>query len=102
LAAVAIDWAMALSVSYGFMGGDPWWTLTVFGLMQLLMIGTAGASIGHLLLGLRVVRLDGGWPGPLRAAVRTGLLCLALPALVWNADQRGLHDQAAGTVLVRR
>ena len=99
--AIAVDWALAMAVSYAFLGGDPWWTLTVFGLMQLVMLATAAASVGHLLLGLRLVRLDGARPGPLRAAVRTALLCLAVPALVWNSDQRGLHDQAAGTVLVR-
>jgi hypothetical protein len=24
-----------------------------------------------------------------------------IPAAIWDADQRGLHDKAAGTVLVR-
>ena len=28
-------------------------------------------------------------------------LCLALPAMVSDADARGLHDKAAGTVIVR-
>ena len=65
-------------------------------------MGTLGSSIGHRLVGLQVVTMDGAWAGPLRALVRSALLCLAVPALIWNADQRGLHDQAAGTVLVRR
>lgn len=102
LGAIAIDWALATAVSAGFLGNDPWWTLTVFGVTQLVLVTTTGSSAGHLLLGLQVVRLDGAWAGPLRVAVRTVLLCLAVPALVWDADQRGLHDQAAGTVLVRR
>jgi len=25
-----------------------------------------------------------------------------VPALFWDRDQRGLHDKAAGTVIVRR
>ena len=25
---------------------------------------------------------------------------LVIPAVIWDADQRGLHDKAAGTVLV--
>lgn len=91
-----------MAVSAGFFAGDPWWTLAVFGLAQLVLVGTDGSSIGHRLTGLRVVRLDGGWAGPLPAAVRTALLCLAVPALIWDADQRGLHDRAAGTVLIRR
>jgi len=24
-----------------------------------------------------------------------------IPAVIWDADQRGLHDKAAGTVLIR-
>ena len=32
---------------------------------------------------------------------RTALLIVVIPAVIWDADQRGLHDKAAGTVLVR-
>ncbi|MCU1514874.1 MAG: hypothetical protein JWO10_1964, partial [Microbacteriaceae bacterium] len=37
-----------------------------------------------------------------RPALRTVLLSLVIPAVIWDLDQRGLHDKAAGTVLVRR
>ena len=40
--------------------------------------------------------------GPLRAAGRAVLLGLAVPALIFDADQRGLHDRAVGTVVARR
>jgi uncharacterized RDD family membrane protein YckC len=33
--------------------------------------------------------------------VRTVLLCLVIPAFIWDRDGRGLHDKAAGTVVVR-
>jgi uncharacterized RDD family membrane protein YckC len=33
--------------------------------------------------------------------VRTALLIVVIPAVIWDADQRGLHDKVAGTVLVR-
>ena len=100
--AIAIDWGIALLVSAAFLRSDPWWTLVVFGLFQVVLVGTAGASFGHRIVGLEVVRLDGGGPDPVRALVRAALVCLAVPALIWNSDQRGLHDMAAGTVLVRR
>ncbi|MFE4466652.1 RDD family protein, partial [Oerskovia sp. NPDC056781] len=29
------------------------------------------------------------------------LLCLVVPAVVWDGDGRGMHDKAAGTVIVR-
>jgi hypothetical protein len=47
------------------------------------------------------VPLAGGYLGLWRPLVRTLLLCLGIPALIWDRDQRGLHDKAAGTVLVR-
>ena len=43
----------------------------------------------------------GGAPGFVSVLARTFLLCLAVPALVWDRDQRGLHDRAANTVVVR-
>jgi uncharacterized RDD family membrane protein YckC len=52
-------------------------------------------------LGMRVRPLGGGYVSLWRPAVRTLLICLVLPAVVWNADQRGLHDVFSGTVLVR-
>jgi hypothetical protein len=32
---------------------------------------------------------------------RTALLCIAIPALIWDRDGRGLHDRLARTVEVR-
>ncbi len=102
LVAVSIDWLACLLISTAFFGGDPWATLGVFAALQVLTVGTVGSSPGHALLGLRLQRVTGGWAGPAPAAVRTVLLCLVLPAVVFDRDQRGLHDRAAGTVLVRR
>jgi uncharacterized RDD family membrane protein YckC len=75
--------------------------LMVFLAENVLLVGTVGSTVGHRLLGLRVVRLAGGLPGPLLALIRSVLLCLVVPALIWDRDQRGFHDRAAGTVLVR-
>lgn len=102
LVAVVVDWVLAMLVSHAFLGGDPWGTLLVFGLVQVLLVGTVGFAVGHFLLGMRVERVDGGWAGPWPALVRSVLLCLAVPPLVWDRDQRGLHDRAAGTILIRR
>lgn len=99
---VLVDWIACLLLSNAFLGGDPWGTLGLFALLHVITLGTIGASPGHALVGLRLVRLDGGWVGPLPALVRTLLLCLVVPPLVYDKDQRGLHDRAARTVLVRR
>ncbi|MBB2921512.1 RDD family protein [Cellulomonas cellasea] len=104
LVALAIDWAVCLVISAAFLDGDPMATLGVFALENVLLVSTLGTTLGHRALGLRVQRLarPGVAPGALLAAVRTVLLCLVVPAVVWDADGRGLHDRAAGTVIVRR
>ena len=102
LLGVLLDWLLALLVSTALLGGEPWGTLGLFAVVHVVGVGTLGGSPGHLLLGMRVLQVGGAWPGPLRALVRTVLLCLVIPAAVWDADQRGLHDRFAGSVLLRR
>jgi uncharacterized RDD family membrane protein YckC len=34
--------------------------------------------------------------------VRALLIALVIPALLFDENQRGLHDRAAGTILLRR
>jgi uncharacterized RDD family membrane protein YckC len=66
------------------------------------MVALSGFTAGKALLGLRVVRLDGKpMVGPFRAVPRTVLTALLLPAALSDADGRGLHDKATGTVVVR-
>lgn len=74
-----------------------------FALEVLLLTALTGQSLGMRLLGIRVVRLarPDGPPGFLAAALRTALLMLVLPAVIFDRDGRGLHDKAAGTVVVR-
>jgi uncharacterized RDD family membrane protein YckC len=78
-----------------------WVTTLVFAVLQVVFIPTIGGSIGHRLVGMHLAPLTGGWVGPWRPVVRTLLLLLVIPALIWDADQRGFHDKIAGTVLVR-
>jgi uncharacterized RDD family membrane protein YckC len=74
-----------------------------FALQLLVLQSLTGQSIGMRLLRIRVARLTApaGPPGLLPVAVRTALLCLVLPAVVQDADGRGLHDRAGGTVVLR-
>jgi uncharacterized RDD family membrane protein YckC len=98
---IAIDWACAVLISIAFFAYDPLATSIVFVVVQSVFIPTIGGSPGHRLLGMRVQRATGGWPGLWRPLVRSVLLVLVIPAVIWNADNRGVHDMAAGTVLVR-
>jgi uncharacterized RDD family membrane protein YckC len=82
---------------------DLWWGVTlVFGVEVFVLTAFGGASAGQRLLRLRIVRLDARPVGLGTSFVRTALLLLLVPALITDRDGRGLHDKAAGTVLLRR
>jgi RDD family protein len=100
IVAYLID-AAACSLIAGGLLRDRQLTLLVFALEVLVLTALAGGSAGQLAYGLRVVRLDAQPVGIPRAFLRTVLLCLLVPALIWDRDGRGLHDKAAGTVVVR-
>jgi hypothetical protein len=106
LAGIAIDWAIAYGISWvAFRQRDgsanPWITLGVFAVLQVIFLLFFNGSVGHLLLRMRLVPVRGGAMAPWRPVVRTVLLSLGVFALIWDRDSRGLHDRAAGTVLVR-
>jgi uncharacterized RDD family membrane protein YckC len=105
LGALAVDWALCLLIAYGLLTegynqatGN--WALLIFFVLGALTVGTIGSTPGKRLFGLRVVTEAGGI-SPLRALLRTALLCVAVPALIWDRDGRGLHDRLARTVEVR-
>ena len=100
IGALFLDYGAAYLIS-GFFGWDPLAILAIFAAIQVVFIPTLQGSPGHRIFGLRLVRLDGAWAGLWRPIVRTLLLIVVVPAVIWDADQRGLHDKAAGTVLLR-
>lgn len=120
--ALVVDWVLCQLIAYAFLPADAvaLGTLGIFALENLLLVGTIGTTVGHRLLGIRVRRVapprtllqagDGPAPDPgpdvppnlLLGLVRTVLLCLVIPAVVWDADGRGLHDRTAATAIVRR
>lgn len=102
IAALLIDWGAAVLISVAFFQYDPWATLAIFAVEQAVFLLVINASPGHLILGMRVVPIAGGYLGVWRPFVRTILLCLVIPAVIWDTDQRGMHDRLIGTVLVRR
>jgi len=101
LGGLAIDWACAVVISIAFFRYDGLATLLIFAVVQIVFIPTIGGSPGHRVVGLRVLPVNGGWVGPWRPILRTLLLILVIPAVIWDPDQRGLHDKAAGTMIVR-
>ena len=102
MAAIAIDWAIAVVLSAAFFSYEPLATLAIFVGLQVLMTVIVNASIGHALLGLRVVPMEGGLLGVWRPVVRALLIALVVPAIVWDDNNRGLHDRLSRTILLRR
>ncbi|MHB9862361.1 RDD family protein [Streptomyces sp. YIM S03343] len=106
LGAIAVDWGLCVLIAYGLItdGYGPAtsnWALLIFFVLSVLTVGTIGFTPGKRLFGIRVVDLTTGGVNPLRALLRSTLLCLAIPALIWDRDGRGLHDRLARTVEVR-
>ncbi|MFE7315747.1 RDD family protein [Streptomyces sp. NPDC057555] len=104
--ALFIDWALCLLIAYGLLsGGKPQstsnWALVVFAVLSVLTVGTVGCTPGKRLLGLRVVSEGGGRITLPRVVLRTVLLVLVVPAVIWDRDGRGLHDRLSRAVQVR-
>ncbi|GLF94059.1 RDD family protein [Streptomyces yaizuensis] len=105
--ALFIDWGLCFLIAYGLLArGEPAqtqsnWALGIFLALHVLTVGTVGFTPGKRLLGIWVVAADGGRLTLGRAVVRSVLLALALPALIWDRDGRGLHDRLSRSVQVR-
>lgn len=77
-----------------------WGVLTWF-LITVIATSFFGFTPGMGALGIRVARLDGAdLVLPLRAIVRAALVAVIVPAVIWDADRRGLHDKLTGTVVI--
>lgn len=107
IAALCIDWVLCSLVAAAFFGyrwgghSGSFTPLLVFVVENVLLVSLVGTTIGHRLLGLHVQRVDGSVPGLAGGTIRSLLLALVIPAVIWDSDGRGMHDKAAATVIVR-
>lgn len=99
--ALLIDWVICSLISVAFFDYDGFATLLIFLVEQILFVGFFGYTIGHRLLRMQVQTLDGKPAGYLTAVIRSVLVCLVVPALIIDVDQRGLQDRARNTGLFR-
>lgn len=108
LGALFIDWFIALGTAaavtrtsvFGDNATNAWVPLLMFFVEVSILVGLLGFSIGKRLTGLRVINTFGEPIGLLKSAIRTGLLCLVLPAMIMTEDKRGVHDLAAGSKVI--
>ena len=103
IAALVLDWFMSLLVAALFThqwGG--FMSLVIFYGEIIFFTSLVGSSAGQRLLRLRVARVsDRGRVPVLAVLVRSVLLFVVVPAAIYDRDGRGLHDRAAGTVVIR-
>ncbi len=110
LIAVTADWAACMIIAVSLFGTSvmtsndwqSWMILTTFFVESTLLTWLAGGSLGQLVCRIGVMRLDRAPVGLPRAVLRAALLSFVLPAVIVGADRRGLHDMAAGTVVISR
>lgn len=78
------------------------WSLIPLAVDYLVGILVAGRTLGMYLFGMRLIRVERTVPvDPGRIALRTLLLFLFVPAIVFDRDGRGLHDRLTDTAVVR-
>jgi uncharacterized RDD family membrane protein YckC len=108
--ALCVDWAASTFVVVAVWGlqnytEDPlagFYVLGVYVVENAVFTALARGSFGQLATRLRVVRFNGD-PRPvtlLEALVRSILIALVVPPMIFRPDGRGLHDMIVGTVTI--
>lgn len=109
LAAISVDWLACYFIVAASAGGigkmgqsRPVTVLGLFFLEVAILTALQGASLGHRIFGIRVVRfIDGGAATPIQSLVRTALLITVIFAVTFDENGRGLHERFSQTVLTR-
>ena len=102
--AIVIDWAASTlltlvvfrNVTYPS-NESAFATLSIFALEVIVLTWLTTASFGQRILGICVLAVDGSRLALWRVALRTLLICLVIPAVVYDSDGRGLHDRVVGS-----
>ena len=106
--AIIIDWVAALLLARLF-SSAPYGSsdyalmvLIIFAGEIIVLTWLTGSSFGQRIMGIAVVAETGGRLALWRIIVRTVLICLVVPALVYDSQRRGLQDLAVGSRVVMR
>ncbi len=106
-AALIIDWVACLLVAKLVapaleLGEAPFLPLLIFFIEVTLLTWFVAASFGQRVLGIEVIGIDGQRLMLWRIALRTLLICLVIPAVIFDSQGRGLHDRTVGSVAILR
>lgn len=101
--ALLVDWILCVFAA-GLIGPArtyPWAPSVVLVFEYAFFVGLFGQTPGMFITRIRCVAAEGGGVlGIPRALLRGFLLTLVVPPLIMDSYQRGLHDRAAGSVVV--
>ena len=109
---ITLDWLACYAIALGFFSGGGSFsdrvpearlaTLLLLFFQYSLLVAFGGASFGHRIVGLKVVRFsDGAAPTPKDALIRTALLIPIITAITFDEDGRGINERFSNTVLVK-
>ncbi|WP_310963100.1 RDD family protein [Nocardioides terrisoli] len=106
IGAVLIDGVASALVALAILGPEGYSRSSFAPLIVFFIetgVGTAivGGSFGQMLTRIRVLRTDGKPLSLLMALLRSLMVCLVIPPLVFRPDGRGLHDMATGSAAYR-
>jgi uncharacterized RDD family membrane protein YckC len=108
-AALMLDWLACYFIVAASTGGlgamAPNRSLTVLALFFVeiaILSALQGATLGHKIFGIRIIRFsDGGAISPLAALIRSALLVTVIFAITFDENGRGMHERLSGSVLTR-
>jgi uncharacterized RDD family membrane protein YckC len=76
--------------------------LALFFAEVAILSALQGATLGHKIFGVRIVRFaDGGAISPVQALIRSALLVTVIFAITFDENGRGIHERLSGSVLTR-
>ena len=109
LVALMVDWLACyfiVAASAGGMGAmAPNRSLAVLALFFAeiaILSALQGATLGHRIFGIKIVRfIDGGAITPVQALIRSALLVTVIFAITFDENGRGMHERLSGSVLTR-
>ena len=109
MSALMVDWLACYFIVAASAGGigqmapnRSWTVLALFFAEIALLSALQGASLGHRIFGIKILRFtDGGAITPLQALIRSALLITVIFAITFDDNGRGLHERFSGTVLTR-
>ena len=109
MSALMVDWLACYYIVAASAGGlgkmapnRSWTVLALFFAEVAILSALQGASLGHRIFGIKIIRFaDGGAITPVQALIRSALLVTVIFAITFDENGRGMHERFSGSVLTR-